>query len=309
MFLKMEIFQIVSEGSENVSKNIVYAPDNIFKKPSYVDKLDFTWGFIQRYSGFSNENLPKITELKSVFSGEKQFLETLFRRIKYLHTLKWELEYLSERYIWNNLPEIFDIYICRFEQSICLLSEIIQQTLEFYTRNKKNYLGVKVYNFSDIGRFFLDTNNGLPTYHNLSINDSILLSILLFIRNSIVHGHRDIAYNQNGQNPIIISENIPHKERHGVLKQLYLDGTFKHFLPQYKNSGGKMDPEAFLSKRMADPKFYLNIQFKLTKSCTMDYEGTIISFTTDTYEFIKRLADGEFYILMRETFDVLLKEI
>ncbi|HUS98927.1 MAG TPA: hypothetical protein VMY59_01240 [Candidatus Thermoplasmatota archaeon] len=290
-----------------MSRKINCAPDNIFKKPNYRCKLDYTWGFINTYSLFSNEHLERIKQLNSVFQDKKQFLDMLSRRIKFLQTSIWELRYLLDRYLWNQLSGIFDIYISRFEQCICLQTEIIQQTFEFYTKNKKTYSGVEVNNFSDIGKFLLDKNNGLPTYHLISINDTVLLSILLFIRNSIVHGHREIEYVQNGQNPII-SGNISIKDRLGVLKQLYLSERYKQFLPLYKNKGGKMYPERFLSTPMIDSKFFLKINFKLTKGCDLDNDGTIVSFTTDTYRFIKQLTDGEFHILLREIFNVLLNE-
>jgi len=284
-----------------MNKPRAFAPDEIFLQPGQACRLDYNWGFIQNYLWYNDENIDRIKKLIPIFPDEKEFLETLTRRIKYFQSLNWELNYLSERYDWNKFDGVQEVFICRFEHFICYITESIMYVLQFYTRNKKSYNGITIDKFEDIGKFFVDNNNGLPAYHNKSINDSALLSILLFIRNSLVHRYKDIQYKTNKQNPIIESPNIPPKKRYGVIPRLYVDDIFSQYT-------GKKIPCNFVSSPFNDNRFYLQTTIKLNKQCTIDYDETIMSFSVETLELTNRLCKNEFFVLFREVFHVLIEE-
>ena len=195
----------------NKCKPRAFAKDDVFINPNKAYRFDYVWGFIQRYSSYMDENLKKIDTLISIFPEEESFLKTLSNRAKYFNVLKEELEYLSQRYDWKKIEGIYNVYIHLFEHCICQITEWSMYVLQFYIRNRKNYNGIEMKKFEDIGTFIIDKNNGLPPHYRETINHSALLSILLFIRNSLVHDYRNLVYKQNNQNPIIESNNIPQK--------------------------------------------------------------------------------------------------
>lgn len=277
----------------------MFVKEDIFINPGSAWRLDYCWGPIQDYAGHKSENLERIKQLTRIFPNEKLLLDTLSRRIKYFNSLNKKMKYFSERYNWNNFPEIYDVYLCHFEYYVSQVTEAIMYVLQFYTRNKKGYSGTEIKHFEDIGKFFVGEHNSLPDYYAKSINDSALLSILLFIRNSLVHDYRNIQYIQNDQDPIVKSGNIPPKKRYGVLNQLYLDHLLKFYVDK------KIPSETI---EIPDPRFYLNVKLKLTRNCTINYNETIISFSTNTLDFADRLAKKEFFILFRDVLSTLLEE-
>lgn len=268
-------------------------------KPTTAYRFDYNWGFIQRYYSYDDENLNRIRKLIPIFKKEQLFLNTLASRIKYINTLNLELKFLSKRYNWKKFLGVEEVYLRRFEQGIYQIAESIMYLLQFYTRNKKKYAGIKILRFEDIGRFLMDENNCLPQYYTKSINNSALLSIMLFIRHSLVHDYRNIIYKSFKQNPIIEKNNIPLKNRYGVLRRLYLDYLFSQY-------NSKKPPRGYIL--FNDPMNYLKINLKLTKQCKVNYDETIISFKTNTLDFINRLTRKEFFILFRDILSILLEE-
>jgi len=277
-----------------------FCNDNIFIKPDWASRFDYTWGFIQHYTWYKDENIHRIEELIKLLPREKDFLETIIRRIKSIDVIREELKALQERYNWNKLPGIYDFYLSRFEQAICQFSELIMYAIQFYIRNKQSYKGQQVERFEDIGEFLIDSNNGLPNHYHKAINDTALLSILLFIRNSLVHDFKDLRYVQNGQSPIIESNNIPPRKRYGVMRTLYPD----YLLNIYYR--GRKKPQSFI--KLSDPRFYLIIELWLTKKCTVGYDKTRISFSTKTYELVDRLIKKEFWGVIRDLLSILVSE-
>jgi len=197
-------------------------------------RFDFTYQFAWWQKNWSFENIGLIDQLIKKMPAEKPFLETLHRRLRYSYVISKQLGYLTERYKWNEAPELFDYYISLFEQNVCMMCEILQLTLNFYTLKKKNYSGPIVIDFKDIDDFLLDPNNGLPKYHNITINDSLFLSILMYIRNFVVHGKREISYQPNDNKPLILIHKIPPEDRRGVLKTVYLDDVYSMIKEHYK---------------------------------------------------------------------------
>jgi len=289
----------MSDGLINPRKSV---EEPIFIKPSRINRLDFSWNFVNRYVTYSDENFPRIRELIKIFNHEEGFLNTLASRLQYLNSSVEILKYFSSEYDWSQFEGIYDFYLRSFERIISQIAEAILYLLQFFERNKRSYSGPNIKKFEDIGKFLIDPNNCLPGYYPKSINNSVLLSILLFIRHSIVHDYRNIIYMPNAQNPIIKKDNIPLNNRYGTLRRQYLDYLFDTRVT-------KKLPQTFINiPAYKIHNNYLDINLWLTKKSTVDHDKTRISFSADTLGFLHRFTHVEFFILFRDIFEALLNE-
>lgn len=274
----------------------------IFIRPSRIDRFDVSWNFVNRYVTYSDENFPRIRELIKIFNHEEEFLNTFASRLRYLNSSVEILKYFSSEYDWSQFEGIYDFYLRSFEQIISQIAEAIMYLLQFFERNKRSYSGPNVKKFEDIGKFLIDPNNCLPGYYPKSINNSVLLSILLFVRHSIVHDYRNIVYKPNAQNPIIEKDNIPPNNRYGTLRRQYLDYLFETQLTK-KPSQTFINIPAYKIHNN-----YLDIDLWLTKKSTVGHDETVVSFSADTLGLLHRLTNMEFFVLFRDIFTVLINE-
>lgn len=278
-----------------------FAQEKIFIKPTYNHIFDCQWGFIRRYYTYGDENIERIKKLITIFPDEKEFLNILSRRLKYFYISIDELKYLPERFVWKEMSGIDDVYICRFEQLIRQISEAILYVVQFYIRKSKTYSGQIVNSFEDVAVFFGNKKNGLPEYTD-SINNSVFLSIILYIRHAIVHDYMRIKYTENNQNPKIEIENIPRIKngrhyRHGVF-DAYIEESFNDY-------PGKKTPSGHFI--MEDNRFYLSIKFKLTRNCKLNQDETEVKFSKDIIGFTDKVINS-FFILFKDIFNTLISE-
>jgi len=276
-------------------------PKEILKNFEKVHYLDFTWNVVNKYNSYTDELFPRIDDLVKKFPDEKNFLNVLKSRLKMINVEYELLKYISEEYSWSEFDGVTDFYLRKFENLIVQIAEGVMYLLQFFVRNKKGYSGPSILKFKDVGDFLISSDNCLPDYYPASINNSVLLSILLFIRHSIVHDYREIVYEANNQNPLIVNKNIPLNNRYGTLRHQYLDHLYKTVLTKKPSCTHIKIPAYNLHDN------YLTVDLWLTKKSTVGYDETIISFSADTLGLIHRFTRNEFFVLFRDIFKVLLK--
>ncbi|MPM48829.1 hypothetical protein SDC9_95556 [bioreactor metagenome] len=106
--------------------------------------------------------------------------------------------------------------MAKFENFTTSLVELIITCINIYEKLELDINPCNVKNFKDILPFIRNENNKLPSHYHLGINNSINISLYIFIRNSLVHNFDEIYYIENNQNPIVKIPNVPKNRRFGI---------------------------------------------------------------------------------------------
>lgn len=287
----------------------VLVPKNRLKQPTERHPFDTYYGMITLYDITKNKaasgsgrspsyshSLFYINELKHKFPDEDEILKIIYRKTVYLHILKKEIRYLSERYDWNKGEGVKDLFLSRFENFTNSLVELIMISINLYARRTQNK---SLKRFEDIFPNIIDQNNSFPSYYQ-SINFSVNLTSYVYIRNSLAHDPREIKYLPNNQNPILQIENIPPNVRYGNFDK-YIEEEFEH----YKQNGGKISKNTCQS--YIDPRFpYLEFEFWLQKNSKVNVRKTKIRFKMNIVELTKMMFN-DLIRLQKDMFEIINK--
>jgi len=285
----------------------VCLPKNLLKEPDKLDALDSYYGVISFYKWHKSPSEHGawfspisfyINELKNKFPEEEKRLELIYRKTAYLNILKMEIDYLSKRFDWNKGEEFKEIFLARFENFTTTLVELIMISINLYERIGLKQNNISVKNFKDILPFLRDPKNNLPSYYQ-SINDSVDLSLYVYIRNCLVHNPDEIEYVHNNQNPILQIRNIPCTRRYGIFDE-YIKDEFKHYTKQLK---GKKPQKSF--QKYIDSRFpYIQFEFWINKRSNVDVERTKIEFKMSIVELSKKMLN-DLFVLQRNIFKII----
>lgn len=282
---------------------LIYIPPNMLKNPSLISSLDsyyrtidfYEWHKISAENGaeFSSINY-LLTEIEKKHPDEKNILGTIYRKDAYLNILQMELQYISDRYLWEEKPALREVFFAKFENLTTSLIELIMTCINVYERivlGKTEMLE----NYGEIVDFLSVPTNNLPSHYHLGINHSINLSFYIYIRNCLVHNLSEIEYVDNEQNPILKIDNIPHSRRYGLF-DTYIEKEFEKF-------NGKKTAKSFQEHR--DDRFpHVSLKFWITKKSTLGLEESKIGFEMPILGLTKNML-GYLFGLQLDLFTVI----
>lgn len=273
----------------NVLKNL----DMFYTLDSYFSIFDFyDWHKIPVVDGaeFSSINY-LLTKIEEKHPAEKNIFDIIYRKNAYLNILQMELQYISDRYLWAEKPDLKEVFLAKFENFTTFLVELIMTCINVYERivlGKSEVLE----NYGKILDFLSDPTNNLPSYYHLVINHSINLSFYIYIRNCLVHNLSEIKYVDNEQNPILKIDNIPHSRRYGLFNS-YIETEFEKF-------DGRKTANSF--QKHQDDRFpYVYFEFWITKKSTLELDKSKIRFEMTILDLTKNML-GYLFGLQRDLF-------
>lgn len=285
--------------------HIIHISPDLLKKPNSHYALDSFLGVVGFYDWHKTpleegaEFTPinhLVKEIETIYPDERNVLSTIYRKIAYLNTLQMEMEYISDRYIWTENPEFKEVFLAKFENLATSLVELIITCINLYERTVLEMTDSNVENFSHILPFLRDSNNKLPSEYHQCINDSIDLSIYIYIRNSLVHNFSEIEYIDSEQNPILKINDVPSDRRYGLFND-YIKEEFTKY-------SGRKTPRSFQEYR--DTRFpYVQFQFWFTRKCTLGLEESKIGFEMNIIDLSKKMLTYLF-ILQKDLFKTIV---
>lgn len=211
--------------TKSLGYSIMYVPRELLCDPfsdalfdSYYDTVSiYKWHKTPIDHGMEfTQIFSLLDKIKLKYPTEETALEIICRKTAYLNALEMELEYISNRYKWDGRIEFKEVFLAKFENFTTSLVELIITCINIYEKLELDINPCNVKNFKDILPFIRNENNKLPSHYHLGINNSINISLYIFIRNSLVHNFDEIYYIENNQNPIVKIPNVPKNRRFGI---------------------------------------------------------------------------------------------
>ncbi len=278
-------------------------PKDILKNGGGQNHLDAYFGQIKHFNWLSQESdfgsgfAPILSLLEKCKQklGNKKLFDLLKRKTTYINLLYEELKYLEERYDWKKLPGCREIYLSKFEDFISTSCEILLMILNLYENNKMKKSKKKKFDKFEALLNEVEIQN--ISNYTPSINYILKMSLLIYLRNMIVHKPSKLNYSQfNKQNPylgVVISEKAYSKKLF-----LVIEDFFKlHYT-------GKKTPNKKI--KVIDGRFpYFMYEFELTKKSRVNenkiklhYKNTIIDTAKQIY--------GTLFILEKDVLNKML---
>ena len=209
----------------------------------------------------------------------------------YLEILENEFIYLKKKYDFDTIPILIEWTTNKFETFTTLLVELSMIIIEFYYAKHPNLKSEGQVRFEDLINYIKDIDQLFG-----SINFTVEGFLAVTLRNNMVHssGYELVRY---GEDIFVLVNEEPIKMRFGILED-----CVKDVASQYS---GKRVPKTV--KEVIDPRFpYMRYHFKISKSGTLDYQKTKISFRLELEEYLKLMMNFLF-LLSRELFNALIK--
>jgi len=167
---------------------------NILKKKNTHESLDsfvglFNWfdfykNSLEHGAGYSPV-LFRIDKCQNKLS--KSMLNFLKRKTAYNHLLLQEMKYISSRFIWKKIPPCKELFLSKFEDYISNSGELLLILLSLYDKKYKE--------FKDIVTKLSKQDSSTAKWLK-SINTQLYMSLLIHLRNKIVHNPKQIKYSK-----------------------------------------------------------------------------------------------------------------
>jgi hypothetical protein len=232
-----------------------------------------------------------IDQLKKTFPEEKLRLNAIYRRMVYLEILEKEFIYLKKKYNFDTIPILIEWTTNKFETFTTLLVELSIIIIEFYYDKHPNLKLEERVRFEDLINYIKDIDQLFS-----SINFTVEGFLAVTLRNNMVHssGYELV---REGEDIFVLVNEKPIEIRFGILEDYMKDLAFRY--------SGKIVPNTV--QKAIDPRFpYVMHHLKISKSGTIDYPKTKISFRLELEEYLK-LMTGFLFRLSRELFNDLIK--
>lgn len=236
-----------------------------------------------------------IKQLKKTFPEDESRLNTIYRRMVYLELLNNEFIYLKKKYDFDTIPILLEWTTNKFETFTTLLVELSLIIIEFYCDKRPCYP-----KFGERGAMFCDLINYIKNVKQLfsSIDFTVEGFLAVTLRNNMVHssGYK-LVREGNDIFIIVMEESIEKRLKFGILEDYAKDIALRY--------SDKTDPNTV--QEMIDPRFpYMIHHLKISKSGTVDYGKTKISFKLEIEEYLK-LMGNFLFLISRELFSDLIK--
>ncbi len=277
-------------------KDILIDKRHINHLDAYIGQIHyFNWLKAEHPTGAGLAPILYLLEQCKKKYNDKRVFNLLKRKTTYIKLLNEELEYLSKRYIWKKLPGCFEIFISKFENFITMSCEILLVLINLYELKK---LKRKYPKFNKFESLIKDLENEDISQYFKSINHYLYMSLLVYIRNKIVHNPRHIKYTKlKSQNPHISLKNI--NEKHIQRLHDVVQDYFKLYCKGKKITGMIVSVPDLRFKGF----FY---RFKLNKKHNVDIDNLIISYESDLLSLAKEI-NGKIFLIERDVLNSMIK--
>lgn len=254
---------------------------------AYVGVIQyFDWLAIESETGAGfSPILYKLESCKKRYKNKKIF-DFLKRKITYLRLLHDELRYLLERYNWKKLPSAVNVFLSKFEDFISTSCEILLIIVDITLKSTRKYKN-NIDKYADMVDV-LDKYNISEIFK--TINHYLYISLLVCLRNSIVHKPNLIRYNGlKSQKPSITFTNIKYKNKrkdndrlHKVISHYY--NGLRSQIKKIPNQGIK------ISDIRSEFKGFTYVFF-LNKKCNVDIKKWKISYSNKMIHLVDKVQN------------------
>ena len=284
----------LSEAEEIVSNlGIKWTGANNFDT-YYGTLIDYAW---HRKPSETGSNFTPIYgligQLEETVPEEELRLNAIYRRMVYLELLKNELIYLKKKYDFDTIPILLEWTTNKFETFTTLLVELSMIIIEFYYDTHPNLESKKHVEFKNLINDIKDIKQLFS-----SIDFTVEGFLAVTLRNNMVHSSGyELVREGDDIFIIVMEEPIEKRLKFGILKNYAKDIALRY--------SGKKDPNTV--QEVIDPRFpYMMHHLKISKSGTLDYSKTKISFKLELEEYLK-LMGNFLFLISRELFSALIK--
>ena len=266
-----------------------------FKDPKKIYQFDSHTGFLYTYEwhrkplrhGAQFTPVFHIIEVLRDVGLNSDLLDCFYRRVPYACVCKEEIEFLSERYNWNEFKYIQDYMISRFEDLVRTICDLFLLTIVYYQKYFYSDEYIKVYRFEDIFTLFKEDKSIPRLLKPFFINPSLNYTLFMYVRNCIVHNPGKLKYVEKDQNPSVVIENIDQKRRFGIFRE-YMEDVLNMY-------DGKKTPGNYVN--IIDGRFdYFRFSLKLTKKTTLNFEESLVGIEISIIELSKMFLNELFHI-------------
>jgi len=288
----------VKQSKKEMDLRLAWFPkEEMLQDPDRVHSFDFHKGYLKKYdwhkqplrNGAHFTPIYYLIQILKEESLDSDLLECFFRRIPYINVALEEIDFITRRYKWDKFENLFDYYICRFEDINTTICELFLLSLNYYQTYYYQEEFTKVKRFEDIIKLFGEDPKIPRTLKPIFINPSLDYTLYTYIRNCTVHNPSKINFIENNQKPIIFIENIEKKKRYGIFEE-YLNNLFDEY-------NGKKEPNSYVD--LTDPRFpHYFYKIKLTKLCKLNYDESIVGIKMGVYDYAKNLLRELFHLQM-----------
>jgi len=270
-----------------------------------VRSLDTADGWLSSYAWHKIESengagfspvLFLISKARSLIPSETARLHTIERRIAQLETLVEELGYWRERYDWDELSLVYDVYLDKFETYCTRAVELAQLMAQLYydvsSSANKQKRPQRFINFIDAMAPLGDES---PIEFQ-SINFSLYMSAAIQVRNMVTH-NLELGVEREGQDAILEIV-IRRESRLGIFND-YLKEIFSLYEGPKKSSG---------RLRLIDPRFReFLFDLRVSKNARLDTDASKVRFKATVNAFVK-ILEGELFRVSLVLFRRIVRE-
>lgn len=260
----------------------------------YGTLIDYAW---HRKPSKTGSNFTPIYgligQLEEAVPEEELRLNAIYRRMVYLELLKNEIIYLKKKYDFDTIPILLEWTTNKFETFTTLLVELSMIIIEFYYDMHPNLKSKKHVEFKNL---INDIKDIKQLFSSISFTVEGFLAVTL--RNNMVHSSGYELIREGDDIFVIVKEELIEKKlKFGILEDYVKDIAFRY--------SGKKVPNTV--QEAIDPRFpYMMHHLKISKSGTLDYPKTKISFKLEIEDYLKLMANFLF-LLSHELFSALIK--
>ena len=270
-----------------------------------VRSLDTTDGWLSRYAWHKLESengtgfspvLFLIGKTKVLVPSETTRLLTIERRIAQLETLVEELDYWRERYDWDELSLVYDVYLDKFETYCTRAVELAQLMAQLYyelsgSANQQK----RPRRFVDFIDAMAPLGDEFPIEFQ-SINFSLYMSAAIQVRHMVTHNLK-LGIGRGVQDAILDID-IRRESRLGIFND-YLKEVFSLYEGPKKSDGRLL---------LIDPRFReFLFDLRVSKNARLDTDASRVRFKVTVKAFVKTL-EGELFRVSLVLFRRILEE-
>jgi len=273
----MEDEQTMSEW--RIPERILIKPDHTYSLDKYDGLARFyRWSKIPvRDGGYLSSINHYLTELQSSYPLQSNRIDILLRKIAYLQLLQHEIKYISKRFKWDVIEEMRELFLSKFENYAVGAVECMIYAINTYETifRRKSDDSVKIKRFEDILPFLVDLK--MIKDNKPKIFLEVLYTLLINVRNCLVHRPNKVDYLNNDQNPILYLQNVEkmyRKEMDDFIRYLFSN--------KYR---GRKDVKTY--QNYDDDEFsFVEIHFWITKKAKVDPSKSRISFRISILDLV-----------------------
>lgn len=221
-----------------------------------------------------------ISKVQKIHPAEQERLESISRRLAYLCFLRNEIDYMNEKYDYEEIPIIFEFYTNKIESFTTLLVDILIILGELWCDRPGSKIvpGPRPTRFQDIFECFSPLPYGGYRIFR-SINIMLELSAAISARHKYVHGiGPSISLTNDGG---VIEYEIPVKQRYGEFEK-YMQIELYNRLERTPPADGLI---AIKDSRFPEFEFEL----RRTKGGRFDYQGSVVKYKGEVSQYMKML--------------------